>query len=91
MPGGLSCAQRSDLASVAPRAFPPPAPYLLPPTALPSYPPTVLQLADDNIYGMLEELEAEGDKKSGRRRKSGGGKKKKKSGRPGAAPGAGGA
>lgn len=58
---------------------------------MPSYLHFLPQLADDNFYGMLDELEAEGDKKSGRRRKSGGGKKKKKSGRPGTAPGAGGA
>ena len=51
---------------------------------LPSHP----QLADDNIYGMLDDLEAPLDKK--KRRRSGG-KKKKKSGRPGSAPGAGGA
>lgn len=46
------------------------------------------QLADDNIYGMLDDLEVPLDKK--KRRRSGG-KKKKKSGRPGSAPVAGGA
>ncbi|PRW50805.1 Muscle calcium channel subunit alpha-1 [Chlorella sorokiniana] len=42
-------------------------------------------LADDNIYGMLEELEAKADKKSSKKRRSSGGKKKKKGGRPGSA------